>query len=45
MIVKRVRVVIEMPLTEDDLAEADGDELQAVQNVIGHTGAQVVELE
>lgn len=27
----------------DELREADGDLVQAVQNLVGHTGAQVIE--
>lgn len=41
-IVTRVEARIVMPLTEEEIEEAEGDEAQAVQNAIGHTGAQVV---
>ena len=45
MRMRRVTAKIEIPLTDDDLEEAEGDIEQAVQNVIGHTGAQVIEIE
>lgn len=39
--IQRYSFDIELPLTEKDIEDADGDLLQAAQNVIGHTGAVV----
>ena len=40
--IRTVEALIEMPLTQDDLDRAEGNVTQAVQNAIGHTGAQVI---
>ncbi len=37
-------VEIEIQLTPEDIAAAEGDIQQAVQNLIGHTGAVVLEV-
>lgn len=36
---------ITIPISSQDIEEAEGDYAQAVQNVIGHTGAKVVEVD
>ena len=41
----RITVVVVVPLTEKDIEEADDDLQQAAQNLLGHTGAQVVSVE
>lgn len=40
-----VRATIVIQLLGEDIDGADDDLIQAVQNVIGHTGAQVIEVE
>lgn len=40
-----VVAVIRITVSEDDLASAENDVAQAVQNAIGHTGAQVIDAE
>jgi hypothetical protein len=32
-------------ISEEDLEDGDGDVVQAIQNILGHTGAEVIEAE
>lgn len=43
--VTRVEATIEVVVTDEEIEEAEGDTLQAVQNLIGHTGAVVVSVD